>query len=105
MSNSTKLWGALISACVFASGCSKDVTLDPQFNEQSLRAGDTRQTTPVSKQFKLTAKTWYRLSPPTTATVPGIPNQQAFANMPGAGSGTASNMGNIGTWFNQLAFS
>lgn len=105
MSNSTKLWGGLICIFFMASGCSKDVAPEPQFNEQSLRANGTRVTAATSKQLKMTAKTWYRISPTNLSEVPGLANQKTFANVPGAGSGTATNMGNVGIWLNQRAFS
>ncbi len=53
----------------------------------------------------MNAKTWYRISPTTPAPVPGMPGQLSFANVPGGGAGTATQMGNVGTWFNQLAYS
>lgn len=105
MSNSTTLWGTLISVSLLASACSKEVALEPEFNEQSLRGKPSKTEAPVSKQFRMSAKTWYRINNTPSASVPEVPGAVSFANLPGAGSGTALNMGNIGTWFNQLAFS
>lgn len=103
MSKFTQHWGVLTMCVLLASSCQKAILEEPQFNEQSLRA--SQSNAPSTKPFKLTAKTWYRINPATSTVVPGMPGQVALANMPGQGSGKASNMGNIGTWFNQLAFS
>ncbi len=105
MSNSTTLWGTLISVFLLSSGCSKDVILEPEFNEQALRGKPSKQDAPVSKQFRMSAKTWYRVDHTEPAPLPEISGAISFAHLPGAGSGTALNMGNIGTWFNQLAYS
>lgn len=105
MSNSTTLWGALISVSLLASACSKDVTLEPEFNEQSLRAKGSKQDAPLTKQFKMNAKTWYRISYTEPAPLIEMRGAVSFAHLPGGGSGTALNMGNVGTWFNQLAYS
>jgi hypothetical protein len=105
MSNSTTLWGTLISVSLLATACSKDVTLEPEFNEQALRGKPSKTEAPVSKQFRMTAKTWYRINNTQPAPMPEMRGAISFANLPGAGSGTALNMGNIGTWFNQTAFS
>lgn len=57
------------------------------------------------KSFKASTKTWYRISPtaPAPVTVNGIA-YTAFAHVPGGGAGTATHLGKVKTWFNQLAF-
>ena len=105
MSNSTKLWSVLISFVIFSTGCKKEIIEEPEFNAQFLRSSKSGVEAPTSKQFKMSAKTWYRVTPTALADVPGLQGQLAFANIPGAGSGTATNMGNVGMWFNQRAFS
>ncbi len=55
--------------------------------------------------FEMTSTTWYRFSP--TAPAPAVVNgttYTSFAYLPGGGTGTATNMGNINTFFNQLAY-
>jgi hypothetical protein len=57
------------------------------------------------RPFKASTKTWYRISPTTPAmvNVGGI-NYTTFAHVPGGGTGNATHLGNIKTWFNQLVF-
>ncbi len=98
MIKSIKLWSVVFAFVLFSGGCQKEITPGPELNTQALRAT-------VTKPFKMNAKTWYRISPTTPAPVPGMAGQISFANVPGGGWGTATQMGNIGTWFNQLAYS
>ncbi|RNI29026.1 hypothetical protein [Rufibacter latericius] len=55
--------------------------------------------------FEMTSTTWYRFSPtaPAPAVVNGT-NYTSFAYLPGGGTGTATDMGSITTFFNQLAY-
>src|SRR5687767_5426442 len=56
--------------------------------------------------FKATTKTWYRVSP--TFPTPVIVNGKTyigFAHFPGGGTGHATDMGNVTTFFNQLSYS
>jgi hypothetical protein len=59
----------------------------------------------IKRSFKASTKTWYRISPtaPAPVTVAGK-QYYTFAYVPGGGEGNATHMGNIKTWFNQLAF-
>lgn len=55
--------------------------------------------------FKANTNTWYRIAPiePSTVNVNGN-NYFIFAYVPGGGEGNATHMGNVKTYFNQLAF-
>lgn len=57
------------------------------------------------KAFKMTSNTWYRFSPttPTTVNANGT-NYTGFVNVPGGGTGTATHMGKISLFFNQLTY-
>lgn len=57
------------------------------------------------KAFTMTSNTWYRFSPtaPSNVTVSGT-NFTGFAYVPGGGTGTATDMGSITTFYNQLAY-
>ncbi len=57
------------------------------------------------KPFKAQIKTWYRISP--TAPAPLVVNGTTyigFAHFPGGGTGNATHMGNVTSYFNQLAY-
>lgn len=58
------------------------------------------------RAFKASTKTWYRIAPTQTPTPVVIDNTTytTFANVPGGGYGNATHMGNVKTYFNQLAF-
>ncbi len=57
------------------------------------------------KDFTLTSNTWYRFSPTTPATLNvGGTNFTTFAYVPGGGTGSATELGNINMFFNQLAY-
>lgn len=59
----------------------------------------------VKRNFTMTSKTFYRFSPTTHSTVTVNGNKfTGFAFVPGGGTGTAKEMGNITTFFNQLAY-
>ncbi len=100
MCKSTQPWCFVICAALIlvSGGCKKEMAADTALNQQSLRAV-------VTRPFKMTSETWYRISPTVPAAVPGIPNHLSFANVPGGGTGNATHMGHILTWFNQLAYS
>jgi len=55
--------------------------------------------------FKANASTWYRVAPiePAAITINGA-NYFTFAYVPGGGEGNATHMGNVKTYFNQLAY-
>lgn len=100
MSKSIKLWGIFASlfAMMVSAGCKKEFTAESEFNVQSLRSVATRP-------FKMSSETWYRISPIAPVPVPGFPGQLGFAYVPGGGTGNATHMGNVTTWFNQLGYS
>jgi hypothetical protein len=55
--------------------------------------------------FTANTNTWYRFSPTTPAPITvGGSNFTTFAYVPGGGTGTATEMGNVTTFFNQLAY-
>jgi hypothetical protein len=57
------------------------------------------------KRFIMTSNTWYRFAPTPPAVVNANgTNYTSFAYVPGGGTGTATDMGNITTYFNQLAY-
>lgn len=58
------------------------------------------------KPFKANASTWYRIAPienPTQVTV-NEATYTTFAHVPGGGEGNATHMGNVKTYYNQLAY-
>jgi len=94
-----KLYSVMMCFLLLSGGCKKETCQEPEFNAQSLRAA----AKPFN--FKMDTKAWYRISPTTPATVPGIPGQLSFENIAGAGAGHSSHIGNVSLWFNQLAYS
>lgn len=57
------------------------------------------------KPFKMTSNTWYRFSPttPNPVNVNGT-DYTGFVHVPGGGTGTATDMGKITLFFNQLTY-
>ena len=57
------------------------------------------------KEFKLTAKTFYRISPisPVPVNVNGV-DYVGFAHFPGGGQGQATHMGQVTIYYNQLSY-
>lgn len=53
--------------------------------------------------FIANASTWYRIAPTDPAPISGT-NYFTFAYVPGGGQGNATHMGNVKTYFNQLAY-
>jgi len=70
-----------------------------------LLASCEREKEIKKRPFKANTTTWYRVSPtaPAPVTIGGV-NYTTFAYVPGGGEGNATHMGNVKTWFNQLAF-
>ena len=58
------------------------------------------------RAFKANLDTWYRIAPITTPSpvTVGENSFMTFAYVPGGGEGNATHMGNVKTWFNQLAY-
>src|SRR3712207_2151666 len=72
----------------------------------SLLSCKKQETEKVQRRaFKAQTATWYRISPtvPSSTTV-GESLYFTFAHVPGGGEGTATHMGKIKTYFNQLAY-
>jgi len=82
--------------------------MDEKFNEKQNggQANASNQSHQTTRPFKANTSTWYRISPitPTPVDIGGVV-YTLFAHVPGGGEGNATHMGNIKTWFNQLAFS
>jgi hypothetical protein len=95
---------ALFTTLLFS--CSKQ--MDENFNgkQNGEQASASNQSHQTVRPFKATTSTWYRISPvaPVPVEIGGIV-YTLFAHVPGGGQGNATHMGNINTWFNQLAFS
>jgi hypothetical protein len=66
---------------------------------------DQTLVTSKRKPFKMTSETWFRFSPttPSTVNVNGT-DYTSFVHVPGGGSGTATEMGKIKLFFNQLTY-
>lgn len=61
----------------------------------------------VKRPFKATTKTVYRVAPSLSGPIPvtvGGTNYLGFLYFPGKGEGNATHMGNVKTYFNQLAY-
>ena len=97
-------WVILIPlfAVVGFSSCKKEGVDTAVAVEQSSLEKNSKS---VTKPFKVRTDTWYRINPVDPKPISGHPGQLGFVNLPGGGSGNATEMGNIMTWFNQLAFS
>lgn len=80
----------LLAAVLFSS-CKKDENDDPD--------------RVVEKQFTMTSDTHPRISPIVPRPLEGQPTMKAYANAAGWGTGTATDMGDIKNWFNQLVYS
>ena len=59
----------------------------------------------IDKPFTMTSDTHPRISPITPKPMEGQPMLMAYANAAGGGKGTATDMGEIKNWFNQLVYS
>ena len=79
-------------AAVLFSACKKD-----DKNDDSDRV--------IDKAFTMTSDTHPRINPITPKPLEGQPTMIAYANAAGWGAGTATDMGNIKNWFNQLVYS
>ena len=100
----TNLLLALLTTLLFS--CSKQFDADSRQQEIALQSNPSNASHQTTRPFKVSTSTWYRISPvpPTSVEIGGI-TYTAFANVPGGGHGNATHMGNVDTWFNQLAFS
>jgi len=87
----------------FIISCTKEKVESPSSSIVNVSESTTGRATAVKRPFKMNSNTWYRISPVDPFS--WGPNQVAFANVPGGGSGNATHMGNVKTWFNQLAYS
>ncbi|MEJ5963450.1 hypothetical protein [Pedobacter immunditicola] len=78
-------------AAVLFSACDKEENDDP------VRV--------VDQPFTMTSATHPRISPIAPKPLEGQPTMIAYANAAGSGTGTATEMGEIKNWFNQLVYS
>jgi hypothetical protein len=95
---------ALFSTLLFSCSKQMDENFNAKPNGELVNASNESHQT--IRPFKASTSTWYRISPiaPTPVEIGGIV-YTLFAQVPGGGQGNATHMGNIKTWFNQLAFS
>ena len=90
-------------ACLLLSACTKDMAKKDKLVEVTEKAAGKSKK--VTVPFKMKSDTWYRFVLLTNFTpLEEDDTKLGFAHVPGGGTGNATHMGNIETWFNQLAY-